>query len=192
MDVWHCTPAQVIKLESLQLTAARHILQCPTSISSFAVRQELCLEPLETRRTRSRLKMHNRMFNMPESRFPHQLLRATWTQVVAVPMWNNITARLWRSLPTIQQQLTLPLEPKLFLEAIELALSTRDNNKFLQALQSSSSLQLHYATVYHETGGFPHYLRSLGSLGATSLMFQFRCMSHPFQPESNPTTHELP
>ena len=72
-----CTDSQRA-LESIILRGAKQILGCSSKTCNEAVRGDMGLETLKSRRDRAKLKWWYKLATMPEVRFPKQLFSQEW------------------------------------------------------------------------------------------------------------------
>ena len=70
--------SQVNALESIILGGAKRILGCSSKTCNEAVRGDMGLETLKSRRDRAKLKWWYKLATMPEDRFPKQLFSQEW------------------------------------------------------------------------------------------------------------------
>ena len=71
--VWEGNKSQVDDLESIILGGAKRILGCSSKTCNEAVRGDMGIETLKSRRDRAKLKWWYKLATMPEDRFPKQL-----------------------------------------------------------------------------------------------------------------------
>ena len=67
-------------MESTILGGAKRILGCSSNTFNEAVRGDVGLETLKSRRDRAKLKWWYKLATMPEDRFPKQLFSQEWDQ----------------------------------------------------------------------------------------------------------------
>ena len=79
-EVWEGNKSQVDALESIILGGAKRILGCSSKTCNEAVRGDMGLETLKSRRDRAMLKWWYKLATMPEDRFPKQLFSQEWDQ----------------------------------------------------------------------------------------------------------------
>ena len=77
-EVWEGNKSQVDALESIILGGAKQILGCSSKTCNEAVRGDMGLETLKSRRDRAKLKWWYKLAAMPEDRFPKQLFSQGW------------------------------------------------------------------------------------------------------------------
>ena len=65
-------------LEFIILGGAKRILRCSSKTCNEAVRGDMGLEILKSRRDRAKLKWWYKLATMPEDRFPKQLFSQEW------------------------------------------------------------------------------------------------------------------
>ena len=69
---------EVKQLETVQMTAAKNILECSSTISNTV---KLGMHPLETNRDARKLIWQYTVNNMPEKRLPAIVDRAVWEKI---------------------------------------------------------------------------------------------------------------
>ena len=79
-EVWEGNKSQVDALESIILGGAKRILGCSSKTCIEAVRGDMGIETLKSRRDRAKLKWWYKLATMPEDRSPKQLFSQEWDQ----------------------------------------------------------------------------------------------------------------
>ena len=79
-EVWEGNKSQADALESIILGGAKRILGCSSKTCNEAVRGDMGIETLKSRRDRAKLKWWYKLATMPEDRFPKQLFSQEWDQ----------------------------------------------------------------------------------------------------------------
>ena len=167
--------AQSRALESVQLKAARMILGCPTLTSSEAVRGDLMLPLLSSRRDIARLKWQHRVHHMSSSSLEHQVYSRAApcaTRGRKRCMFGQVCDKVWRSLPILPQD-SLSLHRSAFISSVTSAVYERDATDFSRALSTKPRLGI-YNRVNEGPGVKQYLLRSSGRHQAAQIRFQFR------------------
>ena len=76
--VWKCNKTQTSALESILLGGAKKILGCSSRTCNGAVRGDMGLETLKSRRDKAKLKWWYKLVSMPVRRYPRQLINQEW------------------------------------------------------------------------------------------------------------------
>ena len=161
-EVVEPSASQVKALESVQLKAARCILGCPTLSPSQAVRNDLGLSLLSSRRHLAKLKWQYRVRALPADR----LERVVYDRTQPAPgggvvrrqkLLSHICDQIWSSLPTMSSPDALRLPYASFVSGIAQAITERDAVAFSSALSSKPWLGL-YNRV-NEGAGLKEYLQ---------------------------------
>ena len=71
--MWEGKKSQAGYLESIILDGAKRILGCSSKTCNEAVRGDMSLDTLQSRRDRSKLKWWYKLATLPEDRYPKQL-----------------------------------------------------------------------------------------------------------------------
>lgn len=169
------TTAQSRALESVQLKAARMILGCPTLTPSEAVRGDLDLPLLSSRRDIARLKWQHRLHSLPASRFERSMY------VQGVPrgvrgrhrrLFGQMCDATWASLSSLAQE-SLGRHYPAFVSALVSAVQERDQAKLADALSTKPRLGM-YNRVNEGAGMKEFLLRHSDGHHAARIRFQFR------------------
>ena len=78
VEVWACNKWQTASSESTQLGAAIIILGCSSKTCNEAVRGDMGLKSLKSRRDRCKLKWWYKVNNSSNERYPRLLLHSEW------------------------------------------------------------------------------------------------------------------
>ena len=70
--------SQARSLESIILNGAKRILGCSSKTCNEAVRGDMGLDTLQSRRDRAKLKRWYKLATLPEDRYPKQLFNQEW------------------------------------------------------------------------------------------------------------------
>ena len=73
-EVWEGNKSQASSLESIILDGAKGILGCSSKTCNEAVRGDMGLDTLQSRRDRAKLKWWYKLATLPEDRYPKQLV----------------------------------------------------------------------------------------------------------------------
>ena len=162
-------------LESVQLKAARLILGCPTLTASEAVRGDLHLSLLSSRRDIAKLKWQHRIQSLAESR----LERVLYLQ--AVPrgtrgrkrkLFTQTCDQIWLSLMPFPRE-SLSMSRSVFARSLVSAVQERDEACVAAALSTKPRLGL-YKSVTEGIGIKEYLLRHTDGHRAAMIRFQFR------------------
>ena len=77
-EVWKHDKSQGKTLESIPLGGAKKILGCSSRTCNEAVRGDIGLETLKSRRDKTQLKWWYKLASMPVTRYPTQLFNQEW------------------------------------------------------------------------------------------------------------------
>ena len=77
-EVWEGNKSQAGSLESIILDGAKQILGCSSKTCNEAVRGDMGLDTLQSRRDRAKLKWWYKLATLPEDRYPKQLFNQEW------------------------------------------------------------------------------------------------------------------
>ena len=76
--MWEANKTQAAALESVMLGGAKRILGCSSKTCNEAVRGDMCLETLQGRRNRSKLKLWYKLASMSEDRYSRRVFSQDW------------------------------------------------------------------------------------------------------------------
>ena len=76
--MWEGNKNQAGSLESIILDGAKRILGCSSKTCNEAVRGDMGLDTLQSRRDRAKLKWWYKLATLPEDRYPKQLFIQEW------------------------------------------------------------------------------------------------------------------
>ena len=162
-------------LESVQLKAARLILGCPTLTASEAVRGDLHLSLLSSRRDIAKLKWQHRLHRLPNSRLEKVLyLREVprGTRGRNKKLFIQTCDQLWLSLISFSRE-SLSMSRSVFARSLIVAVPERDEACVANALSTKPRLGL-YNRVTEGTGFKEYLLRHTDGHRAAMIRFQFR------------------
>ena len=77
-EVWEGNKGQAGSVESIILDGAKRILGCSSKTCNEAVRGDMDLDTLQSRRDRAKLKWWYKLATLPEDRYPKQLFNQEW------------------------------------------------------------------------------------------------------------------
>ena len=162
-------------LESVQLKAARLILGCPTLTASEAVRGDLHLSLLSSRRDIAKLKWQHRLQSFADSRLEKVLyLQAVprGTRGRKRKLFTQTCDQIWLSLLSFPRA-SLSLSRSVFARSLVVAVQERDETCVAVALSTKPRLGL-YNRVTEGTGFKEYLLRHSDGHRAAMIRFQFR------------------
>ena len=145
-------------LESVQLKAARLILGCPTLTASEAVRGDLHLSLLSSRRDVAKLKWQHRLQSLADSRLEKVLYLRTVPRGIRGrkrKLFTQTCDQIWLSLMSFPRE-SLSLSRSVFARSLIAAVQERDEACVAVALSTKPRLGL-YNSV-NEGTGFKEYL----------------------------------
>ena len=101
-EVWEGNKSQAGSLESIILDGAKRILGCSSKTCNEAVRGDMGLDTLQSRRDRAKLKSWYKLATLPEDRYPKQLFNQEWNikprRGRQRKVWSRIVDDLFKSL----------------------------------------------------------------------------------------------
>lgn len=162
-------------LESVQLKAARVVLGCPTLTGSEAVRGDLHLALLSSRRDIAKLKWQHRLQSLPDSRLEKVLyLQAVprGTRGRKRKLFTQTCDQIWLSLVSFPRE-SLSMSKSLFVRSLCSTVQERDEASVAVALSTKPRLGL-YKSVTEGTGFKEYLLRHTDGHRAAMIRFQFR------------------
>ena len=77
-EVWEGNKSQAAALESVLLGGGKRILGCSSKTCNEAVRGDLGIDTLQSRRDKAKLKWWYKLVTMPEDRYPKKLFSQDW------------------------------------------------------------------------------------------------------------------
>ena len=77
-EVWEGNKSQAGSLESIILDGAKRILGCSSKTCNEAIRGDMGLDTLQSRRDTAKLKWCFKLALLPENRYPKQLFNQEW------------------------------------------------------------------------------------------------------------------
>ena len=100
-EVWEGNKSQAGSLESIILDGAKRILGCSSKTCNEAVRGDMGLDTLQSRRDRAKLKWWYKLATLPEDRYPKQLFNQEWNikpHRRRRKVWSRMVDELFKSL----------------------------------------------------------------------------------------------
>ena len=188
-EVWEGNQAQVNALESIILGGAKKILGCSSKTSNEAVRGDMGLETLRSRRDKAKLKWWYKLATMPEDRYPRQLFRQKWNIKARRgrqrKTWGRVVDDLFASLDINKDEWIEDIERgetslASFSTCVEDCIRERECRKFEEGLNNKVKL-----TMYKSFGKcveFKKYLHGVSDAGSR-LLFKFRSGTHGLNEE---------
>ena len=155
-EVWEGNKSQVDALESIILGGAKRILGCSFKTCNEAVRGDMGIETLKSRRDRAKLKWWYKLATMPEDRFPKQLFSQEWDQKPRRgrrrKTWGRVIDDLFVSLGLDKAEWLEDIERgesslASYLACIDECISERECRKFEEGLDNKVKL-----AMYREEG----------------------------------------
>ena len=148
-EVWEGNKSQVDALESIILGGAKRILGCSSKTCNEAVRGDMGIETVKSRRDRAKLKWWYKLATMPEDRFPKQLFNQEWDQKPRRgrqrKTWGRVIDDLFVSLGLDKAEWLEDIEKgesslASYLACIDECISERERRKFEEGLDNIKSL----------------------------------------------------
>ena len=101
-EVWEGNKSQAGSLESIILDGAKRIFGCSSTTCNEAVRGDMGLDKLQSRRDRAKLKWWYKLATLPEDRYPKQLFNQKWNikprRGTQRKVWSRMLDDLFKSL----------------------------------------------------------------------------------------------
>ena len=94
-EVWEGNKSQAGSLESIILNGAKRILGCSSKTCNEAVRGDMGLDTLQSRRDRAKLKWWYKLASLPEDRYPKQLFNQEWNIKSRRGRQRKVWSRWW-------------------------------------------------------------------------------------------------
>jgi hypothetical protein len=177
--VWEPSKQDYVKLERVQLKAAKTILRCARTTASVAVRGDLGLETLEERRDLAKLMWWHKVGQMGEGRYPKMALQAAWPKLkkgADVKSWGKKVKELKKEMAIDDESLDweIPKMKNLVKEKMEVRREAR------AVLEGGRKMEAYHA--FKDKQELQPYLKGCLTLGAL-LKFKFRAGSHGLEEE---------
>ena len=183
-EVWKCNKSQASALESILLEGAKKILGCSSKTCNEAVRGDMGLETLKSRRDKAK-----KLASMSVRRYPRQLFDQEWEvkprRGRQRKPWNKYVDELFDVLGLPKGELLDDIRKgqcplSLFLSNVNDCVSNRENKEYVEGLNSEIKLGLY--KVFSKEVEFKRYLHGISDAG-TRLLFKFRSGTHGLNEE---------
>jgi hypothetical protein len=188
-EVWEGNKAQAASLESVMLGGAKRILGCSSRTCNEAVRGDMGLETLQSRRDKAKLKWWYKVVNMSEDRYPRRLFNHKWDfkprRGRQRKCWSRVVDDLFSSLGLDKVELLEDTRRgdcslKVFLSIVGESIDERECRLFEEGLNSKVKLSLY--RTFNKVIDFKKYLHGVCDAGSR-LMFKFRSGTHGLNEE---------
>jgi Reverse transcriptase (RNA-dependent DNA polymerase) len=170
---------QYARFETVQLKAAKCIMQCAVSTPSVAVRGDLGLETLEERRELAKLKWWFKVIRMEENRYPKLAYEAVWPKLKKggdIKSWGKAVKQLVNDL-NVNEEEVREWTPKAFAEWAKKRIRERHNARELRMAEMKERRKVDAYNSLEDKLELQTYLKGPLTLGA-KLKFKFRAGSH--------------
>ena len=97
-EVWEGNKSQAGSLESIILDGAKRILGCSSKICNKAVKGDMGLDTLQSRRDSAKLKWWYKLATLPDDRYPKQLFNQEWNRGRQRKVCSRMVDDLFKSL----------------------------------------------------------------------------------------------
>ena len=188
-EIWACNKAQAASLESIVLGGAKKILGCSSRTCNEAVRGDMGLETLKSRRDKAKLRWWFKVSSMSEDRLPRQLFRQEWEvkprRGRQRKTWGRLVDDLFKELALDKEEWSNDIEHrecslKEFMAYVEDSIDEREDKEFQKGLDSKVKLEMY--KTFGRQREFKEYLRGENDAG-TRLLFKFRSGTHGLNEE---------
>ena len=188
-EVWKRNKSQASALELILLGGAKKILGCSSRTCNEAVRGDMGLETLKSRRDKAKLKWWYKLASMSVRRYPRQLFDQEWKvkprRGRQRKPWNKYVDELFDVLGLPKGELLDDIRKgqcplSLFLSNVNESVSNSESKKYVEGLNSKVKLEL-YKTFDKEVE-FKRYLHGVSDAGIR-LLFKFRLGTHGLNEE---------
>ena len=142
-EVWEGNKSHARSLESIILDGAKRILGCSSKTCNEAVRGDMGLDTLQSRRDRAKLKWWYKLATLPEDRYPKQLFNQEWNikprRGRQRKVWSRMVDDLFKSLDIDKGEWLEDIEcgdssSASFLACVEECISERESRRFEEGL----------------------------------------------------------
>ena len=176
-------------MESIILDGAKRILGCSSKTCNEAVRGDMGLDTLQSRRDRAKLKWWYKLATLPEDRYPKQLFNQKWNikprRGRQRKVWSRMVDDLFKSLDIDKSEWLEDIKhgdssSASFMASVEECISERESRKFEEGLNTKVKLGM-----YKRLGKsveFKKYLHGICDAGSR-LLFKFRSGTHGLNEE---------
>ena len=148
-EVWEGNKSQAGSLESIILDGAKRIFGCSSKPCNEAVRGDMDLDTLQSRRDRAKLKWWYKLATLPEDRYPKQLFNQEWNikprRGRQKKVWSRMVDDLFKSLDIDKGEWLEDIErgDSSFLACVEECISERESRRFEEGLNTKVKLDLY-------------------------------------------------
>ena len=148
-EVWEGNKSQAGSLESIILDGAKRILGCSSKTCNEAVRGDMGLDTLQSRRDRAKLKWWYKLATLPEDRYPKQLFNQKWNikprRGRQRKVWSRMVDDLFKSLDIDKSEWLEDIKhgdssSASFMASVEECISERESRKFEEGLNTKVKL----------------------------------------------------
>ena len=177
-ESWH--KSQAGSLESIILDGAKRILGCSSKTCNEAVRGDMGLDTLQSRRDRAKLKWWYKLATLPEDRYPKQLFNQKWNikprRGRQRKVWSRMVDDLFKSLDIDKSEWLEDIKhgdssSASFMASVEECISERESRKFEEGLNTKVKLGMYKR--FGKSVEFKKYLHGICDAGSR-LLFKFR------------------
>ena len=188
-EVWESNKGQTNALESVVLGGAKKILGCSSKTCNEAVRGDMGLETLKSRRDKAKLKWWYKLATMPQDRYPKQLFSQEWNvkprRGRQRKTWGKVIDDIFLSLGLDKCEWLEDIEREdsslaAFMSCVEECISERECRKFEEGLNNKVKLAMY--KTFGKNVEFKKYLHGVSDAG-TRLLFKFRSGTHGLNEE---------
>ena len=188
-EIWEGNKAKISALESIILKGAKKILGCSSKTCNEAVRGDMGLETLKSRRDRAKLKWWYKLVTMSEDRYAKQLFSQKWNikprRGRQRKMWSSVVDDIFTSLGIDKGEWLEALKKEesslaAFMACVKDEVSERECREFEEGLNSKVKLALY--KTFGKCVEFKKYLHGISDAGVR-LLFKFRSGTHGLNEE---------
>ena len=187
--MWEGNKSQAGSLESIILDGAKRILGCSSKTCNQAVRGDMGLDTLQSRRDRAKLKWWYKLATLPEDRYPKQLFNQEWNikprRGRQRKVWSTMVDDLFKSLNIDKSEWLEDIKhgdssSASFMASVEECISERESRKFEEGLNTEVKLDMYKR--FGKSVEFKKYLHGICDAGSR-LLFKFRSGTHGLNEE---------
>ena len=184
-EVWEGNKSQAGSLESIILDGAKRILGRSSKTCNEAVRGDMGLDTLQSRKDRAKLKWWYKLATLPEDRYPKQLfdqeLNIKPHRGRQRKVWSRMVDDLFKSLDIDKGEWLEDIErgdssSASFLACVEECISKRESRRF------DTKVKLDIYKWFGKSVEFKKYLHGVCDAGSR-LLFKFRSGTHGLNEE---------
>ena len=188
-EIWEGNKANSNALESIILKGAKKILGCSSKTCNEAVRGDMGLETLKSRRDKAKLIWWYKLVRMPGNRYAKQLFSQKWDvkprRGRQRKVWGRVVEDIFKSLEIDEGEWLEVIEKEesslaSFRSYVEESVKERDNREFEKGLDSKVKLAMY--KTFGKNVEFKEYLHGISDAG-TRLLFKFRSGTHGLNEE---------